>query len=205
MIVLLLIINISCSDKISGKLNGEIPQSIKVEELKNLLPEKLRNSGQIKLIFIDKYGSEFIVIADIKSVYNQMLHNGIKYEAESFVIDYLDVKNDISVRIQLSTNLYSKDENSTLEIAQGINIANLASKSPFGLLINYDLNRKAISQLGSKKVNKIQLLNKEFNNVYVCDAGFTEYDNEIRFNFEKGLISYSDLSNNLYIFERFEN
>lgn len=181
---------------------NQLPEQIFVSELKSLLPPQLSNVGEKYSIYKDVNGKEYKVKILVENNFNQLGHDGKKYQAEEHVINFEFIEKAIRVRGQISSNVFGTEN----QLAQNMIIGIVDSKvSPLlGISIYYNYQTKSISLLSSPKYESMKILDKTFQNVfYTKDNGDSQYKN-LKFNFEKGLVSFSDVNGNLYVFDRFE-
>ncbi len=200
-ILALLSINFGCSEKIIDKLEPKVPDFISADELKSLLPSILQSSGQKYAIFKDKDANEHRMNISVSSDMNLLEHNGTKYRGGTHTIDFITDDNKVAIRLLASSNIYGDAE---IQKAQSLIIGYVNHFNPLGILINYDYSTKNVSLLSSKKLASLQIINKIFNNVFISDANNNDIQyKSLGFNFEYGIVSYSDAEGHLYVFDRY--
>lgn len=181
---------------------SQLPQQITVSELKSLLPLQLTNTGEKYAIYKDDTGKEYKIKILVENIFNQLGHENENYQAEQHVINYEFSEKAIFIRGQISSNVYGSEHQLAQNMIVGMVNSNL--NPLLGISINYNYLTKSISQLSSPKDETVNILDKTFKNVYYTkEIDDLQYKN-LKFNFEKGVVSFSDLIGNLYVFDRFE-
>jgi hypothetical protein len=194
----------NCSDKITENvINQELPEIISVNELRSLLHTKLQTSGDKYAIYKDDNLIEHRIKISVNLDIQNLRHGTEKYKAETHTIDFNDTNdNKVDVRFVLNSNVYGEDK---IQKSQSILVGYFERSNPLGILIPYDYEANKISKLSSKKLATIDLRNKIFNNVYISDDTVNNFNKELRFNFENGVVSFINSSGKLLIFDKFED
>lgn len=179
----------------------QLPQLFTVNELRIMLPPALVSADTKYAVYKDQNTKEHRVKITVSPEIQQIGHQNGRYDIEVHRIKFEDVKNDVLISFNLGGNV---DDVDIRLKAQSIIIGYLRSPSPFGITIYYDYTTKAISKLSSPKINNLPLHGKNFKNVFYSDHKNAVGYEHLRFSFEYGIVSYSDKSGNVYVFDRFE-
>ncbi len=175
-------------------------EDIDVKEIKSLLPINLREVGEKFAIYVDEKNKEYKVKIIVSTVTKKTsVYSSSSYLSEKHIVDFQFKEKNISHRCFITSNytdsLGNKAQGLILSIVDPI-ISPLS-----GIVLQYSYNDKALK---GPKDDTITILSKTFKNVYGKRNVVESLFKELRFNFDYGMVSFSDYEGMLYRFDRFE-
>ncbi len=171
-------------------------QTLKIENIKNFLP-LVESESKTKVVFYNSEGDEIIFDFTLEEELKDKKVDSKSYFAEEISGSYINESiNDYSLYFVGSGN-YSTTDASNLFVSAGIN----QFIEPVTTLLT--LNEQGNPVL-AMHYDKIQLLDKEFENVYsnLIVPEFNSFS-ELYYNASYGIIGFKDRQNELYVFKGF--
>jgi len=198
LILIFVVILSSCQKEETIVENSNELETLKIENLKKLLPLANSNS-KTKVVFYNAQGNEIIFDFTLEEELKEKKVESKSYFAEKIAGNYINESiNDYSLYF-LGTGNYSNqvDGKSTLFVSAGI--TQFVEQAVTSLSID-DTGTPMIAVYYDTK----QLLDKEFEAVYsnfIVDE-FTAFS-ELYYNASFGIIGFKDRADDLYVFKEF--
>lgn len=186
----------SCQKEVIPVENPNELQTLRIENIKNLLPLTASNS-KTKAVFYNEDGNEIVFDFIFEEELKEKKVESKSYFAEEISGSYINESiSDYSLYFVGSGNYLTSDE-SNLFVSAGIN----QFVEPVVSLLTLDAEGTPVL---ATYYDKIQLLNKEFEAVYsnLIAPEFTTFS-ELYYNATYGIIGFKDRADDLYVFKEF--